>query len=103
MKYVTIVVPEYNVNPNSIGGAFDILNRPTDYWQQTGNESRIVIRIAGFITELKTHDNHFVVHPLDIRKIDKTDLVIIPSIYGDHGTVINKNHDLISWIKLQYD
>ena len=38
------------------------------------------IRIAGFVTELKLDGGFFSIHPVNIREIKKTDLLIIPSV-----------------------
>ena len=102
MKYVTIVVPDCELNLNSIAGAFEILSRANYYWQKTGNPSKLEIQIAGFVSESKVNEGYFTVHPVDITKIKRTDLVIIPSIFGDYGETLKKNEGLIEWISHQY-
>jgi len=102
MKNITIVVPDCGVNLNSIGGAFEILRRANDYWQKAGNESRLDIHIAGFMTELKAHGNYLAIHPIDIRNVKRTDLVIIPSLIDDFQKVVKDNAELIDWIHKQY-
>lgn len=102
MKNITIVVPDCGVNLNSIGGAFEILRRANDYWQKAGNEAKLDIHIAGFMTELKAHGNYLAIHPNDIRTIKSTDLVIIPSLIDDFQKVVNNNKELVDWIYGQY-
>lgn len=102
MKHVTIVVPDCEVNLNSIGGAFEILQGANEYWQKMGNKSKLAIQIAGFITELKTHDGYVAILPFDIRKIKKTDLLFIPSIFGDYHKIFQQNKAVIDWINEQY-
>ena len=53
MKQVTIVVPKGNINISSITGAFEILTYANEYWRKMGNESRMEVRIAGFVPERK--------------------------------------------------
>ena len=101
MKHVTIVVPKGNINISSITGAFEILTYANEYWRKMGNKSRIEVRIAGFVPELKLNVGFFSIHPLDINEVKKTDLVIIPSIYYDED-IIEENTELITWIKEQY-
>jgi transcriptional regulator GlxA family with amidase domain len=60
------------------------------------------IRIAGFVTELKWGVGFFSVYPIDIKEIEKTDLLIIPSLSYDYDNVIKNNKELISWIREQY-
>ena len=102
MKHVTILVPDCNINLNSVGGAYEILKRANEYWQRMGNPSRIEIRIAGFVSESKVDDNYFTIHPLDLRKVKKTDLLIVPSIFEDYHEAIKKNKELIDWMLQQH-
>jgi transcriptional regulator GlxA family with amidase domain len=102
MKNITIVVPDCELNLNSVAGAWEILSRANDYWQKIGNRSKLEIRIAGFVKESVISKGYFTVHPTDIRSIKKTDLLIIPSIFGDYKETIEKNEPLIDWIGEQY-
>jgi transcriptional regulator GlxA family with amidase domain len=102
MKQVTIVVPKGNVNLSSITGSFEILTRANDYWRRMGRKSLFVIRIAGFVSELKLGVGFFSVHPVDINEIQNTDLLIIPSLSYDYDSVIKENAALINWIREQY-
>jgi transcriptional regulator GlxA family with amidase domain len=102
MKHITILVPDCNINVNSIAGAYEILKRANDYWQRIGNKARIEIHIAGFVSESKVDDNYFTIHPESLNKIKKTDLLIIPSIFEDYGQAVKKNLTLIEWIKRQH-
>lgn len=102
MKQVIIVVPKGKVNLSSITGSYEILSRSNDYWQKMGNKSMIEIRIAGFGSELKLSNGFFSVHPVNIKEIKKTDLLIIPSVSHDYDNVIKNNKELITWIGEQY-
>lgn len=102
MKQVIIVVPKGKVNLSSITGSYEILSRANDYWQKMGNKPVIEIRIAGFVTELKLDAGLFSVHPVNIKEIKKTDLLIIPSVSHDYDNVIKNNKELITWIGEQY-
>ncbi len=102
MKQVTIVVPNGNANLSSISGSFEILSRANAYWKKLGNRPIMEIRIAGFVTELKWGVGFFSVYPIDIKEIEKTDLLIIPSLSYDYDNVIKNNKELIIWIREQY-
>ena len=103
MKQVTIVVPRgIATNMSSITGSFEILSAANAYWQSLGNKQFMEIRIAGFMTELKLDAGFFSVHPVNIKDIKKTDLVIIPSLSSDNDNVIKENSELIDWIAEQY-
>lgn len=101
MKQVIIVVPKGETNLSSITGSFEILTRANAFWQKMGHSSKMEVRIAGFVTELKLDLGFFSVHPVNIKEIKKTDLVIIPSVsYDNH--LLEENADLIDWIMEQY-
>jgi len=102
MKQVTIIVPDGKANLSSISGSFEILSRANAYWQRMGNKPVMEIRIAGFVTELKLDAGLFMIYPVDIKKIAKSDLLIIPSVSYDYDLVIKKNKELINWIREQY-
>jgi hypothetical protein len=71
MKYVTIVVPDCELNLNSIAGAYEILSRANDYWQKIGNKPRLKIQIAGFVAESSVNEGYFTVHPLTLMRLKK--------------------------------
>ena len=102
MMHVTIVVPKGEANLSSITGSFEILTRANDYWKKIGNKSMMEVCIAGFMTELKMDAGFFSVHPVNIREVKKTNLVIIPSLSHDYDNIIRNNKELIDWVKEQY-
>lgn len=103
MKQVTIVVPKCAINLNTIGGAYDILCTANDFWMQTPDRTGIKIRIAGFITEQKSHSNYLAIHPVAIHTIKNADLILIPALLGDYEKAVQENKELIEWICLQYE
>ncbi len=102
MKHVTIVVPNGYADIGSITGSFDILTMANGHWREMGNRSMIEVRIAGFVTGLKSDAGFFSVNPMDIREIEKADLLIIPSLSHYYETLIGKNKELIRWVAEQY-
>ena len=102
MKQVTIVVPKGHANLSSIVGAYQILTRANVYWQKMGNRPMMRIQVAGFVKELTLDAGFFSVHPVNIEDIEKTDLLIIPSVDYDYDNIIKENAPLIAWIKEQY-
>ncbi|MXV50134.1 helix-turn-helix domain-containing protein [Pedobacter sp. HMF7647] len=103
MKHVTIVVPKgIATNLSSVTGSYEILVTANEYWQQLGNKPKIDVRIAGFMSELQLNRGFFSIHPSSILDIEKTDLVIIPSLSYDHDNVLKENKELVGWISEQY-
>jgi hypothetical protein len=52
----TFIVPECEVNLSSIAGAYEILNRADNYWQKLGNNSKLVIQVAGLVPGLNSQE-----------------------------------------------
>ena len=102
VKHVTILVPEGNAHMSSIAGSFEILNRANTYWQKLGNKSVFEMHVAGFSSDSKSESRYFSVGAENIRRIKKTDLLIIPSLGYDYENAIRKNKKLIRWIGNQY-
>lgn len=102
MKQVTIIVPKGDINLSSITGAYQILTRANDYWQRIGNKPMMQIHIAGFVPEVKLDGGLFSIYPVHINTIQKTDLLIIPSVSYDYENIIKENQELIGWIRQQY-
>jgi len=103
MKQVVILVPNSAINLSSITGTYEILKRANEYWQRLGNESSMTIQVAGYGEELQLDAGLFTIHPVHIKQIKKTDLVIIPSLAcRNFDTIIQQNQELVDWIKDQY-
>jgi|SRR5579863_2119082 len=102
MRHVTIIVPGGSAHMSSIAGSFEILTRANQYWQKMGNKTLMEIQVAGDAKESHPGVGVFSVHPVDIHDIKFTDLIIIPSLSHDYERVINKNKELIGWIRDQY-
>ena len=103
MKQVVILVPFQDVNLSSITGTYEILKRANEYWQRLGNESKMNIQVAGYEEELQLDAGLFTIHPVHIKHIKKTDLVIIPSLAcHNFDTIIQQNQELVNWIRDQY-
>src|SRR5687768_330602 len=102
MKHLVIVIPKGNLNLSSVTGSYEILSRANTYWQKLGNPSRLEIQIASFEKELKLDAGYFSINPIDIREIEKTDLVLVPSLAHDYDAILADNKELIAWISEQY-
>jgi transcriptional regulator GlxA family with amidase domain len=103
MKEAIILVPNEYVNLSSVAGTHEILTRANDYWQRIGNKSMMNVKVAGYEDELQLNAGLFSIRPEHIRHIKKADLVIIPSVANNNfDFIIDKNRELINWIRDQY-
>ena len=105
MKHLTILVPvgEGN-NISSIVGSYKIFSRANAYRKQTGKRDLFSIHVAGTSRRVRYYDGLFSVNPdTQITAIERTDLIIIPSLNHNYQTSLKKNVPLIKWIESQYN
>jgi transcriptional regulator GlxA family with amidase domain len=103
MKHLTIVVPDGQNNLSSIIGAYKIFTRANEYWLKTEKEELFKIQLAGISKEVNFYDGLFTVKPhTNIDTIDKTNLIIIPSLNHNYEEAVKGNGLLIDWIEDQY-
>jgi transcriptional regulator GlxA family with amidase domain len=104
MKHLTIIVPDGEGNNlSSIVGAYKIFSRANAHWKQTGRKEPFAIQLAGISKEVDFYEGIFTVKPhTHISAIEKTNLIIIPSLNHDYEKAVKNNRVLIDWIKKQY-
>ncbi len=104
MKHITIVVPDGEGNNlSSIVGAYKIFTRANEYWKRTGRKELFRVELAGISKKVDYYDGLFTVKPhIHISAIQKTHLIIIPSLNHDYQKAMKKNKLLVDWIEQQY-
>jgi transcriptional regulator GlxA family with amidase domain len=104
MKHLTIIIPDGEGNNlSSIVGAYKIFSRANAHWKQTGRKEPFAIQLAGISKEVDFYEGIFTVKPhTHISAIEKTNLIIIPSLNHDYEKTVENNGLLIDWIKKQY-
>ena len=103
MKHLTIIVPDGENNLSSIVGAYKIFTRANEYWMKSGRKQLFKIELAGISKKVEFYDGLFTVKPhVPISAIDKTDLIIIPSLNHNYQRSVKGNQALIDWIEEQY-
>lgn len=103
MKHLTIVVPEGDNNLSSITGTYEIFTKANSYWKENGNKDMFIIQLAGISDKTEFNNGLFTVKPhLNIAAINKTDLIIVPSLNHNYEKSIDGNGLLIDWLEKQY-
>ncbi|MEO7766162.1 MAG: helix-turn-helix domain-containing protein [Ferruginibacter sp.] len=104
MKHITIIVPNgQGNNLSSIIGAYKIFTRANEYWKERGRKELFTIQLAGISEKVDFYDGLFTVTPhTNISAINKTSLIIIPSLNHNYQKAVNENKLLIEWIEKQY-
>lgn len=103
MKHITILVPDGDNNLSSIAGSYKILTRANDYWKQHKGAGLYTIQLAGISDGVDYFGGLFSVKPhTHISAIEKTDMVIIPSLNHNYTTALECNKTVTEWIAKQY-
>ena len=102
MKHLIIVA-----TPDSNLGSIDNPRRAffsvNEYLKNKGHSPLFKVQIAGTTKEIKLNNGVYTIHPdIEIRKVKKADLVIIPAFEGNIQSGLEHNRDLIPWIIEQY-
>jgi transcriptional regulator GlxA family with amidase domain len=103
MKNVSILVPESSVmqaiaDPQYL---FTAVNR---FLTVSGKEELFDVQLVGAKKGVKLNAGTFSVHTDKLLKeVSKTDLVIIPALFGNMKMAVAKNKNLLPWIIEQYN
>src|SRR6185437_9329758 len=103
MKHLTIIVPEGQNNLSSIVGPYKIFTRANEYWKSSRKKELFKIELAGISKEVEFYGGLFTVRPqVNIFKIAKTNLIIIPSLNHNYQTALKGNELIVDWMEKQY-
>ncbi|HKG07089.1 MAG TPA: helix-turn-helix domain-containing protein [Pedobacter sp.] len=103
MKQLTILVPAGENNLSSIVGAYKIFTRANAYWKEIEGVDRFKIELAGTSSTTDFYGGLFSVRPhTTISMVNRTDLIIVPSLNHAYDAAIAGNAGLIEWLAAQY-
>lgn len=102
MKNISILVPELSVL-QAIADPQYLFSAVNEFMVLNGKSPLFRIQLVGVKKEVKLNAGLYSVHTdARLKDIQKTDLVLIPALFGDMKTAIAKNKALIPWITKQY-
>jgi transcriptional regulator GlxA family with amidase domain len=103
MLQVAILIPEGPSVLSSIIGTHHVLALANEYLESQGKPPAFNIQLVGLSKEVPLEKGLYSIHP-DASLLDakKTDLVIIPALYGDLAASLERNKDFIPWLTEQY-
>ncbi|WDF65935.1 GlxA family transcriptional regulator [Flavobacterium sp. KACC 22763] len=103
MKQLTIIVPEGDNNLSSISGAYEIFTKANAFNKANGKKELLHIQLAGISEKVEFNQGIFTVKPhLHISQVNKTDLIIIPSLNHNYNLALEHNDELVQWLQKQY-
>ena len=101
MKYITIIVTRGAILGN-IEGPRQVFAEVNQLLQSMGKPPLFYIQLAGLSKESQLNDGLYTISTKMLKEIKKSDLIIIPAMYGDLKKAIELNRDFIPWIINQY-
>jgi transcriptional regulator GlxA family with amidase domain len=101
MKHITILVSKEAILGN-IEGPRQFFTEANQYLTSTGRKSLFDVHLAGHSRTSELNDGLYKITTEKFTDITKTDLIIIPAMYGDLMKAIEQNKDFIPWIINQY-
>ncbi len=104
MKHVSIIVPAGQAILSSIVGSFKIFNGVNQYLINTGqrNSNYFDIDLVGISNQTSLYGGCFNINPTKtIDQIEKTDLILVTTIFGDFDKELENNAPFIDWIRKQ--
>ncbi len=103
MKRVSILVPENSVL-QAIADPQYLFSAVNQFMTTTGKKPLFDVQLVGVKKEVKLNNGLYSVNTTKLLKeVKKTDLVIIPALFGDMKSAIAKNQKLLPWINNQYN
>lgn len=102
MKHVTILIPENSVM-QAIADPQYCFNAVNQFLAVSGKKPLFNVELVGLKKEIFLNEGKFSVHTDKLLKdVKKTDLLVIPALFGDMSEAIKSNKKSIPWIIEQY-
>ncbi|MGI8894024.1 MAG: GlxA family transcriptional regulator, partial [Bacteroidia bacterium] len=103
MKNVAILVPENSVL-QAIADPQYCFSAVNQFMLMSGKEALFNVELVGLRKEIKLNDGHYSVFPDKlINQVEKTDLIIIPALFGNMQIAVDVNKKFTPWIVKHYE
>jgi len=102
MKHISIIVSKWAILGN-VEGPRQVFTEANQYLESTGRKPLFEVHLVSLSTEAQLNDGLYTISTKSINEIKKTDLIIIPAMYGDLQKAIQNNEDFIPWIVSHYE
>ena len=97
MKRISILVTKGAILGN-IEGPRQVFTEVNQFLASMGKPPMFEIQLAGLKKESLLNDGLYTITTEPIKNIKKTDLVIIPAMYGNLQKAVEDNKEFIPWI-----
>jgi len=104
MKHVSILVPNGEASMVNIEGTYQIFSEVNSLLESMNKEPVFNVQLVGLSKAVSQRGGKFTITPdVHIDEIPKTDLIIIPAIFGDWNVNGEQNAAFIPWIMQHYN
>ena len=101
MKHISIIVTKGAILGN-IEGPRQVFTEVNELLATMEKPPLFEIQLVGLTKQSQLNDGLYTISTDLINSIEKTDLIIIPAMYGDLEKAVKNNWDFIPWILKQY-
>lgn len=99
---ISILVPENSVM-QAIADPQYLFSAVNQFMTVAGKKPLFNVQLVGLKKEVKINGGLFSINTSQlVKEVNKTDLIIIPALFGDMKTAIESNEKLLPWINEQY-
>jgi transcriptional regulator GlxA family with amidase domain len=103
MKKVSVYVPE-NAVIEAITPAYRLFKTANDFLRSSGEKPLFDVEYVGIKNSVAANDGEYTIKTdRQLKEIKKTDLVVLPALYGDVDVAIKANAKAIPWIQQMYE
>jgi transcriptional regulator GlxA family with amidase domain len=103
MKHISIIIPEGQSSVVNIEGCHQIFSEVNSVRHSLGKAPIFQIQTVGISTRVSQPHGRLTLTPeLQIAEVKKTDLIIIPAMFGEANRLMEANQAFIPWIVDQY-
>lgn len=103
MKHISILIPLGHSSMVNIEGTYQIFSEVNGLLSELNREPIFDVHLVGISEVARQTTGLFTVNPdALIGNVDKTDLIIVPALFGDQKKAIERNKEFIPWMVDQY-
>jgi transcriptional regulator GlxA family with amidase domain len=102
MKTVSVYVPE-NAVIEAITPPYRLFKTANELLEAAGKPALFKVEYVGLKSSVAANDGEYTIKiNRQLKDIEKTDLIVLPALYGDIEQAINANTAAIPWIQQMY-
>lgn len=104
MKHISVLIPQGHCSITNIEGTHQIFSEVNGMLAAAGQDPLFQVQLVGLNQNISQRNGVFTINPdMLIDQVEKTDLIVIPAMFGDFNVSLEANRAFIPWILKQYD